>query len=129
MNAQKEYGFIYGRINEWWDQFDGFKLGKASNIKDREAVYNTSEIIRGMFYFVLKVKYDEMPIIETMLQSQFKSYNLRFDGGIEFYNKSILLDIIPYLQSKNIWFVKLSKKEIEDVKYSERTTIIRQKKR
>jgi hypothetical protein len=126
MNAQKEYGFIYGRINEWWDQFDGFKLGKASNIKDREAVYNTSEIIRGMFYFVLKVKYDEMHIIETMLQSQFKSYNLRFDGGIEFYNKSILLDIIPYLQSKNIWFVKLSKKEIEDVKYSERTTIIRQ---
>ena len=45
-------GYIYMRTNEYWDLYDAYKLGKTSNIVERETNYITSEIKRGK----LKIK-------------------------------------------------------------------------
>ena len=37
-------GYIYLRENEYWYMYDAIKLGKTSNIPDRERTYITSEI-------------------------------------------------------------------------------------
>lgn len=50
-------GYIYVRTNEYWDLYDVYKLGKSSNILDRETNYITSEINRGTYIMIIELKY------------------------------------------------------------------------
>lgn len=84
-------GYIYIRSNEYWDLYDGYKLGKTLNIPEREQTYITSEIKRGLYVMIIEIDLIILDNIEKELQKYFNKLNLhiKFDAGIEFYKKEI----------------------------------------
>ncbi len=105
-------GYIYLRFHNSYLLYNAYKMGKTTNIPDRDNQYSTGEIKRGYFILVFEVPYKQLDIIERLLQNYFKDLNIRFDAGIEFYNIKIIDLIEPYLTKLNIKFRKLSIDEI-----------------
>lgn len=108
-------GYIYIRSNEYWDLYDCYKLGKTTNIPDREQTYITSEINRGNYIMILQIDLSILDNVEKQLQIYFNKLNLhiKFNAGIEFYKKKIINLIVPYLDMYNIEYKILSKYEID----------------
>ena len=90
-------GYIYVRSHPSYDVNDAYKMGKTNNIPERDSLYATGEIKRGNFKVVFEVPIEKMGIIERLLQYEFLAYNIKYDAGIEFYNKKIIDLIEPYL--------------------------------
>jgi len=111
----KEKGYLYIRTHPAYDTFNACKLGKASNIPDRDSQYATGEIKRGVFELVLEISIEKMGITERLIQNEFKKLNIRFDAGTEFYDKIIITQIKPYLSSLQIPYRILSKEEINEL--------------
>ena len=103
--------YIYVRYHSSYD--GACKLGKASNIPDRDSQYATGEIRRGYFEAVFEV--DNATLIEKLLHHAFREFHIHFNAGTEFYKKDILTLIEPYLQQNGIQYKKLSKEEIHDL--------------
>jgi len=110
----KSIGYIYVRCNEWWlNDYKSCKMGKTTNIPDRDSQYATGEIKRGYFESVYEVN---CPIIvERVLKYEFRELNIIYDGGTEFYNQKIIDLIEPKLTELGIEYRKLSKQEISDL--------------
>lgn len=108
-------GYIYIRNHPSYDVDNACKMGKASNIPERDMQYATGEIKRGYFEAVYEVPIKKMSIVERLLQSSFCELNVKYDAGTEFYNKKIINLIEPYLISLGIKYRKLSKQEINDL--------------
>ncbi len=105
-------GYIYIRNHLAYDVMNACKMGKASNIPERDSQYATGEINRGYFILVLEVLHKTMGSIERLLQNKFKYLNIKYNAGTEFYNKDIIQLIEPYLDEEKIKYRKLSEKEI-----------------
>ena len=108
-------GYIYIRTHPSYDEQHACKLGKANNIPERDSQYATGEIKRGNFDLVIEMPKDVIGIVEKLLQTYFKilEFHIQYDGGTEFYNRDIILLIVPYLEKTNIQFKVLSKQQIE----------------
>lgn len=102
-------GYLYIRIHESYDQYDACKLGITICISNRDSVYSTSEIERGVYVLVVEIPSEQMKTIEKMLSIGF---NVKYDGGTEFFKKEIIMQVVPYLEKLNINFKVLSKQEI-----------------
>ena len=113
MNPQNAY--IYIRDHPSYDKYAGCKLGKTTNIPDRDTQYATGEIKRGNFELVIEMPKEVIGIVEKLLQNNFNSLGLHIqrDGGTEFYKRDIIPLIVPYLEKTNIQFRIISKHEIE----------------
>lgn len=120
-------GYIYVRNHPSYDEFNACKMGKATNIPDRDAQYATGEIRRGYFEAVFKVSNEIMATIERLLQNEFRELNIRYDAGTEFYDKQIITLIEPYLIKLGIKYEKLSKEEINDLTRCNRVNITKNK--
>ncbi len=112
MNLDK--GYLYFRLHESYDKYDVCKLGIASNIPDRDSTYSTGEIKRGYFELVFEVPKKQMRIIENLLKCEFAEFNIRYDGGTEFYDKKIIDLIEPVFIKYGILYKKLTKEEIDN---------------
>ena len=108
-------GYIYVRNHTSYAIDDACKMGKANNIPERDTQYATGEITRGYFEAVFEVPIEKMGIIERLLQYEFRELNIKYDAGIEFYNKKIIALIEPYLITLNLKYKKLSDQEISDL--------------
>ena len=108
-------GYIYIRNHSSYDVDNACKMGKANNIPERDTQYATGEIKRGYFEAVFKVPIEKVGIIERLLQNEFRELNIKYDAGIEFYNKKIINLIEPYLITLGIKYKKLSNQEISDL--------------
>lgn len=108
-------GYIYVRNHKSYLSYNAIKLGKATNIPERDSTYSTGEIERGWFELVIELPLDKMSLVEKLLQNYFMEYNIYFDGGTEFYDKQIINMIIPFLEKTNVLFKVLSSKEINDL--------------
>jgi len=109
------HGYIYVRNHTSYDVYDLCKLGKASNIPERDGQYATGEIERGYFEAVFQIPIKKMAIIERLLQYEFRQYNVKYNAGTEFYNKLIIELIEPYLIQIDIEYKKLTSNEINDL--------------
>ena len=118
-------GYIYLRENEYWNSYNIYKLGKTQCIPNRESTYKTSEIKLGKFIMVIEIPHDKMDLIEKLLQRYFSNYNIRFNGGIEFFNKEIINHIINYMEKTNIIFKILTESEIKELVRPERIESIK----
>ena len=107
-----EFGYIYLREHESYDKYNCYKMGKASNIPERENVYVTGEIKRGKFILVIEVDKNEMDNIELKLKDYFHDINVYIDGGNEFFEKKILEKIPAYLLNNNFNYKILGDIEI-----------------
>ncbi len=108
-------GYIYVRNHQSYDVFNACKLGKASNIPERDSVYTTGEIKRGYFYPVYEVPRKQMGLIENFLKSKFNKFNIKIDAGTEFFNKEIIELIESHLIELKIKYSKLSREEIDNL--------------
>lgn len=105
-------GYIYIRSHTSYDAEGVCKMGKASNIPERDTQYATGEVRRGCFEHVFEVSIEKTGIIERLLQKEFLEYNVRYDAGREFYNKKIISLIEPYIVSLQVEYKKLDKESI-----------------
>jgi superfamily II DNA or RNA helicase len=125
------YGFIYIRQHPSYsyDKRICCKLGKAINYVDRDSTYATGEIVRGVFTNIYEVPIDKMDIIEKLAHVTFKEYNVRFDGGQEFYTINIVDILDSFFDKMNhilkIKIRKLDQKEINDMLRTKRKKIIK----
>lgn len=108
MNKPK--GYIYIRSHPSYDVHNAYKLGKTSNIPERDTQYATGEVDRGHFTKVFRV--DNAAIIERLLQYEFRNLNIYHDAGTEFYQKQIINLIEPYFIKLKIQYTILSNEEI-----------------
>jgi len=108
-------GYIYVRNHESYDIYGACKMGKASNIPERDNQYATGEIKRGHFYPVFEVPMEQMGNIERFLKDEFQPWNVKFNAGTEFYSKNIISLIEPNLLSLGIAFRPLPKEEINSL--------------
>ena len=106
------FGYIYIREHNSYDYYNSCKLGKTINIPERDSQYATGEIKRGKFTYVYEVSYEKLSNIERLLQDELKEYNIRHDGGTEFYNKIIIGQIINIFEKYEITYRQLSEYEI-----------------
>ena len=115
MITNSDYGYIYIRTHQSYNEYDACKMGKTTNIPERDIQYATGEIKRGYFEVVIQVPVLKLNIIERLLQNEFCYLNVKHDAGIEFYNKKITTLIEPYLTNIGLQFKKLTKQEIDDL--------------
>lgn len=116
----QQHGYIYIRTHPSYDIENACKVGKTKNIPERENTYATGEIRRGKFSTVFEVPFENMDEIECSIQEEFRELNIYYDAGTEFYNKSIITIIQPYLIHLGIEYRELSEKEISDLVRSDR---------
>lgn len=108
-------GYIYLRNHLSYHYYNAYKLGKTYNIPSRDIQYATNEIDRGYFKSVYELPINKMDLIERLLQYHFQHLNIKHNGGIEFYHKSIIEMIEPYLVTLKINYKKLSKDDISNL--------------
>jgi superfamily II DNA or RNA helicase len=108
-------GYIYIRTHPAYDSYNACKLGKATNIPDRDSQYATGEIIRGKFEAVFEVPTERLGIIERLLQNEFREHNIKHDAGTEFYDKAIIQLVVPYFKQIGITYRRLPGYEIAEL--------------
>ena len=113
MSTINSYGYIYLRSHESYDKYNAYKLGKTEDCIGRNSVYISSEIKRGEFIMILQVSIIELSKIEIDLQKHFKQLNIFKEGGTEFFGKSIIELIKPYLEEKGYDFKEVKYLDLE----------------
>jgi superfamily II DNA or RNA helicase len=113
-------GFIYLRDNNWWQKENVIKMGITTFAKDRNNTYITSEIERGEYICLIEISLDKMKILDKVLKTYFKVYNIYKGGGTEFYDRCIIDLLVPYLNDTNITFKVLTKDEMNSMNRCER---------
>jgi len=107
----ENYGYIYLRNHESYDNYNAYKLGRTKNIPERNSTYITGEFIRGHFVLVLKMQSHYDDYVEKLLHKQFISLRLQR----EFFNRDILNLIRPYLDSQHIKYIPLDEVAISEL--------------
>jgi superfamily II DNA or RNA helicase len=110
-----EKGYIYVRQNIYYDMHNAYKIGKASNIPERDSQYATGEIERGKFVAVYEVLKKQMGFIEKAIHYNFKENQVYINGGTEFFAKEVLEKIEIFLIQQNIVYRELKRNEIESL--------------
>jgi predicted helicase len=121
----KAIGYIYIRDHESYKKYNIYKLGKTTNIPERESTYITSEYIRGKFIKVFEVDYKILDQLEIDLIKHFKElwkYDKENGGGKEFFDIKILDRIEPYLIENKVEYKLLSDDEISNLIRKQRET-------
>ena len=109
------FGYIYIREHNSYDYYNLCKLGKTMNIPERDSQYATGEIKRGKFSYVYEVNDKQLSIIERLLQYELKEYNIRYDGGTEFYDKIITEQIKYIFEKYKIEYRQLNDEDISNL--------------
>lgn len=109
------FGYIYIREHLSYEYYNLCKLGKTINIPERDSQYATGEIKRGKFSYVYEVNLKKLSIIERLLHDELKEYNVRHDGGTEFYNKIIIGEIINIFKKYRIKYIQLNDTDISNL--------------
>jgi hypothetical protein len=103
---------VYVRKNQWFSFFDIVKMGISELVKHRGSTYITSEIYRGEFILIVEILSGNINLIDKMLKNYFDQENFYRGSGTEFFNKSIVSLIIPFLEKLNIQYRVLNEEEI-----------------
>ena len=108
-------GYIYIRTHTSYNGNNVYNLGKTINISDCDMQYSTCECIQRKFKEVFEIINYNIDILEKLLLNYFSELNIKYDIGLEFYDKSIISLIEPYFINNNIEYKKLSNEEINNL--------------
>lgn len=109
-----DFGYIYVREHKSYSDYGCYKVGKTLSIPDRENNYITGEIERGKFIKVFYIE-DKLTTIDKGIKNYFSHYNVRYDGGTEFFKKSIVNEIEGFIDLTTVKYRVLSDFEVEDL--------------
>jgi len=118
-------GTIYLRDNAWFQRENVIKMGIASFAKDRSSTYITGEVERGEYICVIEIPLDKMRLLDSCLKKYFKPYHIYKGGGTEFYNRSMIDLLVPYLKKMNMECKVLTSEEILSMNRCERIKTIK----
>lgn len=110
--------YIYIRDNEWYSQHHIYKVGITTSIKDRNSSYITGEFIKGSFIKIIElinINNTKLKIIDKYLKNHFKYLHKYFNGGTEFYDRSIFNKIELVLNSININYRIINDNELKHI--------------
>ncbi len=118
--------YIYIRDNEWFKQYNVYKVGITTSIKDRSSTYITGELFRGIYVkiYELNINKRQLHLIDKLLKYEFKHHNIYYNGGLEFYNRIIINEIEPFFIENNIKFVSKSEDELTRINRENNQNII-----
>ena len=118
--------YIYIRDNDWFKMSNVYKVGITNSIKDRGNTYITGELHRGVYVkiYELNINRTQLKQIDNVIKSNFKDYNIYFDGGKEFYNRNIINEIEPFLQDLKITYLSKTEDELTRINRENREDII-----
>jgi superfamily II DNA or RNA helicase len=108
--------YIYIRDNEWYSKLDIYKVGITTSIKDRNSSYITTEFIKGSFIKIIElinINNIKLKIIDKYLKNHFKYLHKYFNGGTEFYDRTIINKIEHVLNSININYRIINDNELK----------------
>ena len=111
MITNKGYIYLYNHYS--YDKHNVYKLGKTQNILNRDSTYGTSEVESGNFILIIEL--NKIDIIEKLLKKCFNHLNVYKNRGTEFFDRSIINEIIPYLNKINIKYKILNQYEINNL--------------
>lgn len=119
-------GYLYIRDHPSYDYT--CKVGITDNIPERDGAYATGELHRGKFSTVFKIdlesvgqcpvlegreKDHRLKTIETNLKNTFPMFHVYYDGGTEFFDREVIVEIEPFLQSLSLEYIRLNEEEIQ----------------
>lgn len=123
--SEKRNGYVYLRDNKWFHLENVYKLGISFSLINRADTYNTGEVRRGHFPLVIDLgtcSSSRLRIIENLLAHNFRLLHRDLGGGKEFYDRSILDQILPTLSRLHISFTILREEDIQSrVQYENRS--------
>ena len=118
-------GYVYLRDNDWFQQEQVYKMGIMTNGKSRDSTYSTGEVKRGAFVVVIEIAWCQMKRFDMVLKHHFRKLNRRFNGGTEFYTRSILKYLVPFVKSRLPCRV-LSQEEVDKMERKQLNDVFRQ---
>ena len=104
-------GYIYLRQPGWSVKI--IKMGSTDNVRKRDSTYRTGELKRGQYISIYNC--NNHPDVEKKLHRQLKIYNIREDGGKEYYNPEIKNLLESELKNLCIEYKKLTENEIIEI--------------
>lgn len=104
-------GYIYIRNHKSYQEYNCYKVGKTLSIPDRDATYITGEIERGRYIRVIYID-SRVDLVEKIIKKYFSHYNVRYDGGTEFFKREINDQIIDFLEKTRVKYRVLSESEL-----------------
>lgn len=115
-------GYLYIRFNEYLTtMYDACKLGITGNMPNRNNGYITGEVKPGFWKLVFEVPFEQMEIIEKLLQIDFQKFHIYHpSGATEIYKKAITDLVEPHLIKYGIEYKKLSEDEINNLSRTKR---------
>jgi hypothetical protein len=122
--TRTEYVFVYVRNNEWFSSMGLYKVGVSVCLVERANTYKTSEPIPGDYVLVIKVFGDKVSV-DNYLKQELLPYHRSNGGGTEFYCKSVLENIVPYIARTGLKYDVLTQEDIaglERTKYERSST-------
>jgi len=140
------FGYLYVREHPSYDYT--CKVGITDNIPDRDSTYATGELHRGTFSSVFKINLDSvdpprvlkerekdprLKTVETKIKDTFQMFHIYYDGGTEFFDRQVIVELESFLQSIGLDYTRLTEEEIKAltrcnrIKYSSRRRFTRER--
>ena len=118
--------YIYIRDNQWFKLSNVYKVGITTSIKDRSNTYITGELHRGIYVkiYELNINKQQLLFIDKVLKSEFKHLNIHYNGGLEFYDRTIIDKIEPFFIENKIKFISKNEDELARINRDNNETII-----
>jgi len=118
--------YIYIRDNQWFKLSNVYKVGITTSIKDRSNTYITGELHRGIYVkiYELNINKQQLLFIDKVLKSEFKHLNIHYNGGLEFYDRTIIDNIEPFFIENKIKFISKNEDELARINRDNNETII-----
>jgi superfamily II DNA or RNA helicase len=109
--------YFYIRDNKWFKFENVYKVGITTSIKDRNNTYITGELFRGIYVKIYQLEINEkkLRIIDNLFKKDFKNLNIYFDGGTEFYDRSIINDIEAFFNKYNLKFIIKNEEDLKRI--------------
>jgi len=107
-----DIGYIYIRTQRYYENEKIIKLGKTTDLYQRDMVYKTGEYYRGRYILICKL--EEVSKVERILQRYLKGlgYHCMENGGHEFFKEETKDKIEEILIELGILYEKIDVEEV-----------------
>jgi hypothetical protein len=101
-NSDIRYGYIYVRDNDSYKRDNVYKIGVTRNLFKRNNQYKTGEFTQSEYVYLIKIRFNELYVVDIKMKKLMIPYNIRDNAGTEFYHRNVMEDIVELIHSLNV---------------------------